>query len=219
MADQTPTLITYADENVEHYIPYLTKACDKLGYPLQVYTPETAQFDRKILELPWTGKQAVKGLSLSPQKPNVILQALDELQTPIIWLDTDAFPIADLEIDWSFDCAFTLRPNQGPSMWDGLCNAGVNLYNNTEGARTFLQELIEEIPHTEVKSDQEAINVCLTRRGWDRGYGDYDLGIQVRILPTEEWNNFHFPNVDRARILHFKTPHKDKYAVYHQRFV
>lgn len=208
-------IVTYADENVKWYVPYMKKACEKIGHELVVYTPETANFDSKILEL-----KKESQFTKSPYKQQVILQALDELQEPVVWMDTDAFPIKPLDFP-KCDAFFTLRTKSNAliEMWDGLINAGVSYHANTLESRNLLKEIANTVPKTQIKSDQEAINTVLVKRGWNKGFGEYDLGAKVVVGSTDEWNCFELDKADEAKVLHFKSPIKDKYVEFYNKYV
>lgn len=156
-------------------------------------------------------------MGMIPYKPYIIKEAILEYKEKIVWLDCDAFCIGKIDdvFDGSFDIAVTMRRqderNTLNPILNGLLNTGVVFINNTDKSLEFIDLWIKELKNTIFLSDQEAINrlilqCCELKE--DCYNNIYNLnGIRIKILKTEDYNYFYYPNIPKnnTKILHLKT--------------
>lgn len=150
----TPTIVSFfTPDNDNGYYKHnanrLRAECEELG--LQVWIKKVFFNGR-----PW--EQVLK------EKPGVILQALDHVQGPVLWIDVDGSilhkpkAIEDaLEKNPLIDMmAVPKVPEKGRPFYMGCV-----FYNNTEGAREFLAEWREE--YNKEDSEELAFGRAYTR--------------------------------------------------------
>jgi hypothetical protein len=158
-------------------------------------------------------------------KPKIILDALENTnEKHLVWMDADAFCIRPIHqtFQLNFDIAVTIRPpseNEHSSwpMFDGYINAGVIFFRNNESTKELVRQWIDAIPHTQTRTDQEALNVVMEAPRMRKHYRVYRTMslIPKMSLPTEIYNYYYFPlePKDRTKVLHFKG-HKEESMKY-----
>ncbi len=169
-------------------------------------------FFKDITEEIYNNKWALGSI---PYKPYIIKEALNNYQSNITWMDSDAYAIKNFNslFDIDFDIGITIRPKQEKEVYcplsNGMSNAGVCFFKYNENTLNFVDLWIKEIKNTIFLSDQEALNRLLLRCCDITNYTYntiYKLGeIKILILNTEEYNYYHCPfepNKD-TKILHF----------------
>jgi hypothetical protein len=148
------------------------------------------------------------------KKPFCMLDALQKVGRPLVYLDADAFLIQRLDDFDGFDVGVMLRePREDLSF---PLNSGVLIFR-TRQALPFVQMWIaemEENPHYQM--EQRPLNT-LIQKNWPTVLSSYDAtqyyaldyqtkgeahGITVAGLPTCYYNNYTLRNV---RIVHMKA--------------
>ena len=168
--------------------------------------------------------ERLRFVGICPWKPAVILQALEDTNDDVLWLDADAWVIRPLELGDDFDVAVTMRrPHEwGRTEWPelyGFLNSGFVFIRNTILGRLFCKMWIEEIPLTKSKSDQNALNNIVRHSTDLREYNRVFLsreGIRIKVLKTDEYNWIYAPEepLPTTKVLHFKKDIRDKLDIH-----
>ena len=148
-----------------------------------------------------------KALHKFPKKPFVIKDALEQLPKNywLAWIDIDCImqkPIDDA-IAFDYDVGVTFRKNH--------LNSGVSFWRHNDNALNFLDHW--GATALEVGGDQNALNkICNITSGSTVGYILNIKNADVKVFDSRIYNNFFFKKPqDNARILHYKSKHRQRF--------
>lgn len=229
-------IVTACDLKYYKYIPYLRRAAEAVGHPLEVYTfgPGTEGLEHHV-KFPAGLRDRLnygqpETLTWAPYKPFIIQLALG--QGPVVWMDADAFPIKPLVPDFKeFDIGVTMRrpEERGKSsipLYTAFLNAGVVFVNDTLGACDFVEDWRQEVSRCP-RGDQEALNTLVLQvtdlTTYDKTFLRGDT--RIHVFRTDEYNNYHVglgevPKED-TKVIHLKVNSKFSadYAEIFERYV
>ena len=131
-----------------------------------------------------------------PDKPRVILDALNNWEDFIVYLDSDVRikqPIDEIVGD--YDVGITthdVKFHTGEERYlniTGYLNAGVIFLNNTDKAKEFVKRWIEYVRNSKTGSDQEALTNFLRDYVVDWTKENHNiLGSRVKFFPSPVYN-------------------------------
>ena len=188
-------IITGANKEYKPFYDKLKEDCQKFGYDFRGYDygglGDGENFDVKLKNPTENGKYVGK----IPEKPQIILGALNRYQEFIVYLDADVRIMQPFNVEGDYDIGITAhdpRFQEGDEPYlhiTGYLNAGVIFINNTDGARKFINEWIKDVEFSTTGSDQEALTNLLRRHITDWTKQDHDvLGVKVRLFPSAVYN-------------------------------
>jgi hypothetical protein len=113
------TIISFYTKNWAYplFAKKLTDRCIKLGINFQ------------IVELPDTGSW----LTNTRLKSQYVYESLEQLKTPVLWVDADSTILKKPQIDLSYDCGAVRTPPGHSKTW----YVGVLFFNYTDAGREF----------------------------------------------------------------------------------
>lgn len=134
-----------------------------------------------------------------PDKPKIILDALNRYKEFLIYLDSDVRIVRDIsEVVDDYDVGIT---SHDPIYHDGklandkyphitcYLNAGVIFFRNNNKSKHFVEEWIEDVKNTTTGSDQEALTNLLRRHITDWSIKEHEVvGAKVRLFPSPIYN-------------------------------
>jgi len=201
----------YNKNNKEYnlYLSNLQKSAQKLGMEVKIYSDEIKYEKGNDY---WT--KCVKS------KPVFVLNALNELNEGVMWVDADCLFIKKIDLDEVMkdcDIALTLRDIESryknveqrigtnSAVIDGYLNTGVMFFNCNDKVKEFLKKVIDLC--SACRWEQDAFNKRILKYSKMEKYDEIiDVnGCKIKILNCREYNCFYFPPEDRAKILHFKS--------------
>lgn len=193
------TVISGADKNYKQFYEKVRDDSRRFGYEFIGYDygglGDGIPFEVTLRN----PKDFTKYVGKIPDKPKIILDAINRTDNLVAYLDADV-RIQDKfdEVVGDYDIGVTVHD---PKFHDGelvdtrynfitcYLNAGVIFANNTENARRFISEWIKEIQESSANSDQEGLTNLLRKHvsDWSKEYHDV-LGIRVRFFPASKYN-------------------------------
>jgi len=237
--------VTAADSKFYFFLPYMVAQIERFFPESKIIAYDLGLEEQEALQLSDWGVEVKKwhigpGEPVTDQtyytralhKPPMLLDALERHKgESAVYLDADAIPNMRFSIPKECDIAVTLA-SQYDLAWiekhphieyNGIFNAGVILFNESDKRLTFVKEWVEGLERsTPIESDQRILGLMLEEmEGFTRR--EYDIthtlkvngeGMRIRVLPGDEWNLFGMrcrleTGKDRmlpenAKVLHFK---------------
>lgn len=194
-------IISGANYEYKEFYEKLKQDTQKFGYDFSGYDyGELGDGEKFEMELN-NPKDFTKYVGKIPDKPKLILNALEKHKEFLAYLDCDVRIKEDFkEVIGDYDfgvCVHDMRFHSGAGIDTRYphitcyLNAGVLFINNTENARKFLGEWVKEVQLASAKSDQEALTNLLRKHipeeRWDQK--DHNVfGVKVRFFPASKYN-------------------------------
>lgn len=219
------TIISGANAEYSKFYQKIKEDALRFGYNFQGYDYGGLKDGIPISVELHNPKDFSKYVGKIPDKPFVVLDALERHKTWIIYLDADV-RIRDSfnEIIGDYDIGITAHDpkfHQGTpidtryNFITGYLNAGVIFFNNTEGTRKFIVEWIKKIKASTANSDQEGLTSLLKEyipeMDWDKEYHNV-AGAKIRLFPAAKYNYISRYGYDpaEAKLIHYTGTTEEK---------
>jgi hypothetical protein len=195
-------IVVASDINLKKFIIPCIRSIQETGYEPMIYDLGGLGIGKEF-----ECSTSNRSLQKFPKKPFVIKDAL--LRIPedewLAWIDADCIMKSNIDdaISDNYDVGVTFRKNH--------LNSGVNFWKHNSCSLKFLDCWAEE--SLQMNGDQNGLNqICQITKS-DSINQIYKIKeTKVKIFDAKIYNNFFFiKNQDDAKILHYKSKHRDKF--------
>lgn len=197
-------IVIAADINFKNFFEKCNQSCIDSGYKTIVYDLGGLGLGKKF-----DGRFSEKTSAKIPSKPNIILDALTDLEENdyLVWLDADTImwdSINESKLD--YDIAVTLRKPKDLEN-DLPINAGVIFFKKTNNTLQFIKQWAKACETS--KSDQLELNNLLQLKNSDLHTVSIKGNLKVQVFSCDIYNNFYFKKSQQhAKITHYKSKHR-----------
>jgi hypothetical protein len=195
-------IVTASDSNLIKFVNPCINSIKSCGYDPVFYNLGGLDFG-----IPFEATTSDRALHKFPKKPFVIKDALLKLPKDswLAWIDIDCImkmPINEAISD-DYEIGLTFRKNH--------INSGVNFWKHTDQTVNFLDVWSKR--SIEIGGDQNGLNdICNITSKELVGEILQICNATVKVFDSKIYNNFFFiKNQDDAKILHYKSKHRDRF--------
>ena len=197
-------IVSLADAAYRPRLLVSMRQSQKFGYDTVPYNMGGLGFGKTHIVSTDVDALAVRPKSkITMSKPGILLDAFDETEETIVYLDADAFivkPIDEIDSD-DYDIGVTYKGGEKTT----YINAGVIFIRHTDKARTFLEMWMEEIRGVEERmksvprakqrlmGDQMLLNDLIfshVEKGKLLNTVQDVAGVRVKFFDYRDYNNF-----------------------------
>ena len=195
-------VVTASDSNLIRFIDPCINSIKSCGYDPVFYNLGGLDFG-----IPFEATTSNRFLHKFPKKPFVIKDALLKLSKDswLAWIDIDCIMkmAIDEAISDDYEIGLTFRKNH--------INSGVNFWKHTDQTVNFLDVWSKR--SIEIGGDQNGLNdICNITSKELVGQTLQIYDATVKVFDSKIYNNFFFiKNQDDAKILHYKSKHRDRF--------
>jgi len=197
-------IVIAADINFKSFFEKCNQSCINNGYKTIVYDLGNLGTGKEF-----TGRFSDKTSAKIPSKPNIILDALTQIENNdyLVWLDADTIMWDNIEeAKLNYDIAVTLRKPKDLEN-DLPINAGVIFFRKNNNTIDFINRWAKACETS--KSDQLELNNLLNLKNSDLNSVCIKENITVQVFPCDIYNNFYFKKSQlHAKITHYKSKHR-----------
>jgi hypothetical protein len=202
----TITIVTAADNKFKLCVENLIRSVESKGYSYLLYDIGNLGCGKKF-----SSKVSNKSFQKFPQKPKIILDALDQVSDKdfLVWLDADTMLVDKIdEIINEYDIGITIRTTKDNNRKAGTINSGVIFVRNTNKSKQFLQKWAEH--SLRCNGDQWSLNEMCSFPIEETNNTKHIHGAIIKGFPCLIYNNFYFTTeqINVAKIVHYKGQHK-----------